>query len=263
MFEAIEDKKQLAFKELILDFQKRAEELSLTELIDLILDKSGMKLELESDKSLESELRLDNLMEFKSITASFEEATGSVNLEDFLSEVSLVADISERKEDDNVVTLMTIHSAKGLEFDVVFLVGMEENIFPSSQSLFEEGGLEEERRLCYVGITRAKKLLYITNAKRRMLYGKENFNPPSRFIDEIDKEYLDIESIKSEETKINKSDYYNEESQEFKAGDVVMHTIYGRGVVVGIEGNFITIAFAKNYGVRKLLSSYKGLKKLN
>ena len=263
MFDAIEDKKQMIFKNLILDLKEKSNDLSLTELIDLILDKSGIKLELENDKSLESELRLDNLMEFKSITASFEEQTGSVNLEDFLSEVSLVADISEHKSDGDEVTLMTIHSAKGLEFDAVFLVGMEEGLFPHSQSLFEEGGLEEERRLCYVGITRAKKRLYLTNAKRRMLYGKECFNPPSRFIDEIDKEYLDIINPSLEEPKkINKSDFYSDTNEDYKVGDVVMHQIYGRGTVVTVEDNFITIAFAKNYGIRKLLKSYKGLKKI-
>ena len=129
--------------------------------------------ELSLDMSLENELRLENLMEFKSITSNFEEREGNVSLGDFLEEISLVADVSQHKEDGEEVTLMTIHSAKGLEFTVVFLVGMEEGIFPHTNSLLEEDGLEEERRLCYVGITRAKERLYITNAKRRMLYGKD------------------------------------------------------------------------------------------
>ena len=128
-------------------------------------------------------------MEFKSITASFEERTGLINLGDFLEEISLISDMSNHKEDGDEVTLMTIHSAKGLEFDVVFLIGMEEGIFPHNISLMEDG-LEEERRLCYVGITRARDILYLTNAKRRMLYGKDTMNMPSRFIDEIDKRYL-------------------------------------------------------------------------
>ena len=263
MFDAIEDKKQLQFKNLILELKEKANDLSLTELIDLILDKSGLKSELESEKSLESELRLDNLMEFKSITASFEEQTGSVNLEDFLSEISLVADISEHKSDGNEVTLMTIHSAKGLEFDAVFLVGMEEGLFPHQQSLFEDGGLEEERRLCYVGITRAKKRLYLTNAKRRMLYGRETFNPPSRFIDEINKEYLDIVNPSLEEPKkIDKSEFYSDINGDYKPGDIVIHQIYGKGTVVGVDDSFVTIAFAKNFGIRKLLKTYKGLHKL-
>ena len=264
MFDAIEDKKQLEFKNIILELKNKANDLSLTELIDLILDKSGIKKELDADKTLESELRLDNLMEFKSITASYEEQTGSVNLEDFLSEVSLVADVSEHKSDGNEVTLMTLHSAKGLEFDAVFIVGMEEGLFPHSQSFLDASELEEERRLCYVGITRAKKRLYLTNAKRRMLYGKEIFNPPSRFIDEIDKDYLDIVNPNLDEPKkIDKTEYYSENSEDYKAGDIVFHQIYGRGTVVSVEDNFITIAFAKNYGLRKLLKTYKGLKKLN
>ena len=169
-----------------------------------------MKREYENDKTLESELRLDNLMEFKSITASFEEKTGSVNLADFLEEVSLIADMSEHKEEDDVVTLMTIHAAKGLEFDVVFLIGMEEGIFPHQNSFLEEDGLEEERRLCYVGITRARKRLYISNAKRRMLYGKDTSNPPSRFISEIDTELLDIQNERMlDQEKIKKEEMYS------------------------------------------------------
>lgn len=164
--------------------------MSLTELIDEVLERSGMKKELESSKALEDEIRLENLMEVKSITASFEERTGSANLGDFLEEVSLIADISNHTEDGDVVTLMTLHSAKGLEFPVVFLVGMEEGLFPHNMSLMENN-LEEERRLCYVGITRAKERLYLTNAKRRMLYGKENMNIPSRFISEIDEKLIE------------------------------------------------------------------------
>ncbi|MBR1416709.1 MAG: UvrD-helicase domain-containing protein [Bacilli bacterium] len=263
MFDAIEDNKQMQFKNLILKLKEKSEDLSLTELIDLILDESKMKLELEQDKSLESELRLDNLMEFKSITASFEESTGSVNLEDFLSEISLVADMSEHKSDGNDVTLMTIHSAKGLEFDVVFLVGMEEGIFPHQQSLLEDNGIEEERRLCYVGITRARKKLYLTNAKRRMLYGRECFNPPSRFIDEINKDYLDIANPSLEEPKkINKQEFYNDQPTEYRNGDIVMHQILGRGVITEVGDSLVTVAFIKG-GLRKVQKSYKGMKKIN
>lgn len=263
MFDAITEGKELAFKNLILEITKEGENLSLTELIDTILDKSGMRSELEAENTLEAELRLDNLMEFKSITATFEERTGSVNLGDFLDEVSLIADISEHKEDGDEVTLMTIHSAKGLEFKAVFLVGMEDGIFPHSNSFLEEEGLEEERRLCYVGITRAKDRLYISNAKRRMLYGKEVSNPPSRFIKEIDDSLLEIQNAAMmEKEKINVADMYNENGADFKKGDIVMHTIYGRGVVVDIQGDLVSIAFAKNYGVKKLLKNHKSLRKM-
>ena len=170
--------------------------------------------------------------------------------------------MSEHKAEDDAVTLMTIHSAKGLEFKVVFLIGMEEGIFPHSNSFIEEGGLEEERRLCYVGITRAKERLYLTNAKRRMLYGKDTMNPPSRFLTEIDSSLVETlnASIK-EEKVIDKKEMYQDGEVEFAKGEVVTHTIYGRGVVIDVDDRFVSIAFAKNYGIRKLLKNHKGIKK--
>lgn len=263
MFDAIDSGKELGFKQLILELIHDSDSLSLTELVDDILEKSGMKKELETNPTLEEELRLDNLMEFRSITASFEEQTGIVNLQDFLEEISLVADISEHKETDDVVTLMTIHSAKGLEFEVVFLVGMEEGIFPHQNSFLEQDGIEEERRLCYVGITRAKKRLYLLNARRRMLYGRETMNLPSRFLDEIDSNLLEVDqnSIKEEKT-ISKEEMYTNEDVTYTVGDVVMHTIYGRGVVVGVDKSIVTIAFHKKFGIRKLMKNHKSLKKM-
>ena len=265
MFDAISSGKELEFKNLIIDLRKMSESLSLTELIDVVLEKSGMKKELELDASLESELRLENLMEFKSITASFEERTGSVNLEDFLEEISLIADMTEHKEYDDAVTLMTIHSAKGLEFDVVFLIGMEEGIFPHANSIVEADGVEEERRLMYVGITRARDLLYLTNAKRRMLYGKESMNPPSRFIEEIDGDLLEVmnNSVKEEKPKFSKEKVYSNETIDWKSGDVVLHDTYGRGVVVGVDKMLVTVAFNNRVGIKKLMKNHKSLKKMN
>ena len=236
--------------------------MSLTELIDSILEKTGLKSELELDKSLDSELRLDNLMEFKSITASFEEKSGCVNLGDFLNEISLIADITEHKESGDEVTLMTIHSAKGLEFTVVFLIGMEEGIFPHANSLLEDDGLEEERRLCYVGITRAKEILYLTNAKRRMLYGKDTMNPPSRFIDEIKSDYIErIDTIKDEAKKIESSEMYVEGSNDdLSPGDTINHDSLGIGVVLSVDGTFIEVAFKT--GVKKLMKNHKSIKKV-
>ena len=264
MFEIISKGKELSFKELIINLTKESENLSLTELIDLILTETGIREEYEQEKTMESERRLEVLEEFKSITKSFEERTGSVSLSDFLEEISLIADVTEHKEDDDVVTLMTMHSAKGLEFEVVFLVGMEDGIFPHQNSFCEEGGLEEERRLCYVGITRAKEKLYISNAKRRTLYGKDVMNSPSRFIKEIDQNLLEIENEKMmPEEQINREElYHNEGEVEYKDGDIVMHMIYGRGVVIEVAGNFITVAFAKNYGIKKLLKNHKSIKKI-
>lgn len=263
MFDAISKGKELDFKNLILELTKDSESLSLTELIDDILEKSGMKKELEEDASLENELRLENLMEFKSITASFEERTGSVNLGDFLEEISLIADMAEHKEYEDAITLMTIHSAKGLEFDVVFLIGMEEGIFPHANSLMERDGLEEERRLMYVGITRARELLYLTNAKRRMLYGKESINPPSRFIEEIDADLLETtNSSVKEEPIFNKDKMYNDEDVSYVPGDVVLHETYGRGVVVGVDKMLVTVAFNSKIGVKKLMKNHKSLQKM-
>ncbi len=264
MFEAIQNGKEAEFKNLILELQKEALNLSLTELIDVVLDKSGMKKELEEEKTLESELRLENLMEFKSITTSYENLTGSADLGDFLAEISLVADMSEHKDETNVLTLMTLHSAKGLEFKVVFIIGMEEGIFPHSNAFLEgEEGIEEERRLCYVGFTRAKERLYLTNAKKRMLYGKTTANPPSRFLNEIDKEVMETNSLINREEKIiDKDEMYNKENVEYAKGDIVVHTIYGRGVVIDIDERFVSVAFARNFGVRKLDKQHKSLKKM-
>ena len=264
MFDAISSGKELEFKNIILELQRDALNLSLTELIDDVLDKSGLKRELENEKSLDSELRLENLMEFKSITASYEARTGSVNLNDFLEEISLIADISEHQDDDNVITLMTLHSAKGLEFPIVFIIGMEEGIFPH-QNAFLEGdqGIEEERRLCYVGFTRAKERLYLTNAKKRMLYGKTTANAPSRFISEINGDVLEtVSSSVKEEKVLNKDELYCNEDVSYNKGDIVMHTIYGKGVVIDVDDKFVSVAFAKNFGIRKLMKNHKSLKKL-
>ena len=264
MFEAISEGKELEFKELIRQLQDDALNLSLTELVDDILDKSGIKKELENEHTLDSDLRLENLMEFKSITASFEARTGSVNLGDFLDEISLIADISEHQDTEEVITLMTLHSAKGLEFKVVFIIGMEEGIFPHANAFLEgDEGIEEERRLCYVGFTRAKERLYLTNAKRRMLYGKTNTNMPSRFINEINKEVLETSNLSIKEEKvIDKNEMYTDEVVDYKTGDVVMHTIYGKGVIIGVDDKFVSVAFARNFGIRKLMKNHKGLKKL-
>ena len=262
MFDVLSSPKEMEFKNLLIELKKDSESLSLTELVDDVLEKSGMKRELELDSSLESELRLDNLMEFRSITKTYEDTTGSVDLGDFLEEISLVADISEHKNEDDVVTLMTMHSAKGLEFPIVFLVGMEEGLFPHQNSFNEEDGIEEERRLCYVAITRAKERLYISNAKSRMMYGQINRNMPSRFIEEIDSGLVEKDFPEVTEKVIHKEEMYSDDDISYNIGDVVMHTIYGRGVVVGVDKTLVTIAFSKQYGIRKLMKNHKSIKKV-
>lgn len=260
MYDALESKKELEFKDIIESIKKTSENLSLTELIDEVLDKSGMKKELEDSHLIEDETRLENLMEFKSITASYEERTGSVNLGDFLEEISLVSDQANHTEDGNVVTLMTLHSAKGLEFPVVFMVGMEEGIFPHNMSIMEDN-IEEERRLCYVGITRANEKLYLTNAKRRMLYGKDQMNVPSRFIAEIKDDLLEKNEINKEEKIIKKGEMYTKDNSDIVKGSIIDHTEYGLGAVIDVSGSLITVAF--KCGVKKLMKNHKSITKVS
>lgn len=259
LYEAIDSGKELGFKKIIEEIKKESENLSLTELVDLILDKSGMRHELESTKTIESEVRLENLEEFKSITKNFEENNGIIALDEFLDEISLVADISEHKDNIDVVTLMTIHSAKGLEFNHVFLIGLEEGLFPHNNCMGDNDELEEERRLCYVAVTRAKKTLTIVNAKRRMIYGNVNSNPPSRFVNEIDDKYLDKDEEK--EVSLFKKEEMFDDDATYSVGDKVVHKIYGEGVVVGI-GSILTIAFSHEHGIKKIMKGHKSIRKV-
>lgn len=262
MFDVISSGKELEFKKLILEMKEKSEVLSLTETIDMVLDKSGIKSELESEHTLEADIRLENLNEFKSITKTFEEESGIASLEDFLNEVSLVSDVNDQKKDNSPkVTLMTIHAVKGLEYKYVFVIGMEENIFPHVNSCEEDGGIEEERRLCYVAITRAKEKLYLVNALRRMLYGKTSVNMPSRFINEIDKDLIDAPEKKMVNMKFNKKEAFNDDNG-LKTGDNVIHDIYGPGVVVNVDKSIATIAF-KGQGIKKLMKNHKSIKKVS
>lgn len=262
MFDVISSGKELEFKKLILEMKEKSEVLSLTETIDMVLDKPGIKSELESEHTLEADIRLENLNEFKSITKTFEEESGIASLEDFLNEVSLVSDVNDQKNDNSPkVTLMTIHAVKGLEYKYVFVIGMEENIFPHVNSCEEDGGIEEERRLCYVAITRAKEKLYLVNALRRMLYGKTSVNMPSRFINEIDKDLIDAPEKKMVNMKFNKKEAFNDDNG-LKTGDNVIHDIYGPGVVVNVDKSIATIAF-KGQGIKKLMKNHKSIKKVS
>lgn len=223
-----------------------------------------MKEELVKEKTIESEIRLENLEEFKSITKNFEEKYGIISLDEFLDEISLVADVEEHKNDTDVVTLMTIHSAKGLEFDNVFIIGMEEGIFPHFNSFLDANQIEEERRLCYVAITRAKKNLWIINAKRRMIYGKDGCNPPSRFLQEIDTNDLDIsEAGTSFSNKIPDSISNFDKDATYTMGEKVYQDMYGEGIIVGIDDEFISIAFEHPYGIKKFIKGHKSIRKVD
>ena len=262
IYDAIESGKELEFKNTIEKLKSIAEDLTLTELIDKVLDASGMKKELESEQTLESEVRLENLEEFKSITKAFEEKEGLISLEDFLLEISLVSDVEEYKDDPNRISLMTVHSVKGLEFDHVFVIGMEEGLFPHMNSLMENGALEEERRLCYVAITRARDDLHLVNARRRTLFGKEQVNPVSRFISEINPDLLETnvkDEIPKKEEKIDTAEMFREEDVDYKVGDFVYHETFGTGKVVEVTNSLVTVAFPLPFGVKKLLKNRKNL----
>lgn len=254
LFEAIDSGKELLFKQTINELKEISEKSSLTELIDQILNKSGIKNELENEKSIEADIRLENLEEFKTITRNYEENKGIASLDEFLNEISLVSDVEEYRNRDDVITLMTIHSAKGLEFNNVFLIGMEEGIFPHQAAFFDNNELEEERRLCYVAITRAKEKLYIVNAKRRTLYGIDSVNPPSRFISEINKELLEPDEVKEEfKSPIKRT---IDTSIEYKAGEHVLHDTWGEGVIISVEDKILTVAFPHPNGIKKLMKGH-------
>ena len=265
IFDAIESGKELQFKNLILDINEKMKDKSFVDLIELVLDKSGLREEYELEKTIENEAKLENLEEFKSIAKNFEDYNPGATLEEFLIEISLISDVKETKDNDEVVTLMTMHAVKGLEFDIVFVTGLEEGLFPHSNSMYDEKELEEERRIFYVAITRAKKVLYLTNARSRVLFGKIQTNMPSRFIDEINEE--DIEKLFEEnkntkEIKINKKDNFNDTDLEIKAGDHVEHNAYKEGIVISVDRGVATIAFKNGIGIKKILTTYKGLKKI-
>ena len=266
MFDAIEEGKELAFKNLILELQEDVKNLGLSDFIEDVLVKTGIREEYEKDSSLESESRIESLNEFKSIALNFED-NGIYDLETFLENILLVSDAGQYKEDKDSVNLMTLHSAKGLEFKVVFIVGMEEGIFPHMRSFESLSELEEERRLCYVGITRAKIKLYLLGCLRRTLYGSTTSSMESRFIKEIDPSVLNEinkTSSKKIERKVNLNEMYNtDESVEIKQGDNVKHTIFGEGVVTKVNGDLATIAFKYGIGVKTIAINHKYLSKID
>ena len=265
IYEAISSGKELEFKNLIEKLKEMSKDLTLTELIDKVLEASGMKKELEDEKTLEAEVRLENLEEFKSITKTFEEREGLISLEDFLLEISLISDVEEYKDDPNRISLMTVHSVKGLEFDHVFVVGMEEGIFPHINSLMDNSELEEERRLCYVAITRAKDDLHLVNARRRTLFGKEQINPVSRFLGEINKDLIETnvkDELPQKEEKINTGEMFREEEVDYQVGDFVYHETFGTGKVVEVTNTLVSVAFKHPHGIKKLMKNHKKLSKV-
>ena len=300
------------FAQLITDLQKQADYLNVTELTKQVLERSGYSKALKANDNLENQTRQENLDEFLSVTQEYdkqhenedddqtdENGAGLTRLTDFLAQLALVSDQDDVDDNDPAVTLMTIHAAKGLEFPIVFMIGMEDGIFPLSRALLEEDQLEEERRLAYVGITRAKRKLYLTNSYSRMLYGRVQRNQPSRFVEEIDDSLLDFENGVSRQSDFMKTPFdkqaataktYHErrsarsgsqhsthtvakaagsngaEKVSWKTGDKVAHKKWGEGTVVAVAGSGknmeLDIAFPQQ-GVKKLLAEFAPIKKVN
>ena len=262
LFDAIDSGKELEFKKLILELIEDSKTMNLSDLIEDVLVKTGLRREYELDKSIESDTKVENLNEFKSLAVNFED-NGIYDLSTFLENIMLVSDKGQYAEDDNNVNIMTLHSAKGLEFNIVFILGMEEGIFPHSRSFESAKELEEERRLCYVGITRAKKKLYLLSARVRTLYGRTSGTIESRFIKEIDSSLINIknESVKKNENKKVGNMYSDKSVDGLKAGDTVVHTIFGEGVIVKISGGIATIAFKYGVGIKSIAANHKYLSK--
>ena len=262
LFDAIDSGKELEFKKLILELIEDSKTMNLSDLIEDVLVKTGLRREYELDKSIESDTKVENLNEFKSLAVNFED-NGIYDLSTFLENIMLVSDKGQYTEDDNNVNIMTLHSAKGLEFNIVFILGMEEGIFPHSRSFESAKELEEERRLCYVGITRAKKKLYLLSARTRTLYGRTSGTIESRFIKEIDSSLMNIknESVKKNENKKVGNMYSDKSVDGLKAGDTVVHTIFGEGVIVKISGGIATIAFKYGVGIKSIAANHKYLSK--
>ena len=213
------------FANLILDLRDRLDDYSVTELVELVLKKTGYSAALAAQATLESQARIENIEEFLSVTKNFDEnldnpadETGLDKLSRFLNDLALIADTDDGDTESSEVTLMTLHAAKGLEFPVVFLVGMEENVFPLSRASEDEDELEEERRLAYVGITRAEKILYLTNANSRLLYGRTNYNQPTRFLREISSDLLNYQGLARPANSSFKVSYTNSDTSKFGQG---------------------------------------------
>lgn len=282
-----------SFGEMVQEVTQMIPYLTVTELTKEVLDRSGYLEDLKIQNTLEAQARIENLEEFLTVTQEFDKQFEQQNGEDadapeekltvFLNDLALVSDIDNLEEDASQVTLMTLHAAKGLEFPVVFLIGLEEGVFPLSRALMEESELEEERRLAYVGITRAEEALYLTNAFSRTLYGRTQYNRPSRFVEEIDQELLEIEgmrptpkktpvfakktaySYKQPETAVVSSkSATGGEKNSWKPGDKVKHKKWGLGTVVRVSGTSkdleLDVAFPSQ-GVKRLLAAFAPIEK--
>ena len=246
-------------------FRQRIEDSALPELIDGLLKRLDYYSHL-SDGTPQGESRIENVKELISVAQTYQD----LGLDGFLEEVSLVSDIDTSDSSGNAVTLMTLHAAKGLEFPVVFMVGLEESIFPHSRALYDQSEMEEERRLCYVGMTRAKQELYLAHATSRLLYGGMQHNPPSRFLSEIDAK-LQVDSVgygglweNTYDHDFGRSSKASDEPRyvpEIDEGDSVKHAVFGEGTVMEVDGDNVMVYF-KGKGAKKLNIGFAPLEKL-
>lgn len=281
-------KKLTDFYNFICSLKKRAESLQVHELIAAVAEETGYKAELEADGTDDAMMRIENIDEFTAKAVEFEKTTEDATLSAFLEEIALVADIDSYNENDDAVVLMTLHSAKGLEFPYVFMVGMEEGLFPGSRAISsgDPNDMEEERRLCYVGITRARKELFLTYALHRMQHGQIQYNAPSRFLAELPPELLDNRFKKPQNDPIKHwsfspaggmkrniiSNLYKSELSkptnveiDFKVGDKVRAPKYGIGDVKDIKSAGadyeVTVLFTGK-GAKKFMAGLSKLKKV-
>ena len=249
---------------LLQSLQAGALELEVSELVERVLDRSGYIATLEAERTIEAQGRIENLQELVGVAQEYGAGAGDASLSAFLQEISLVSDQDTIDAEQSLVTLMTLHNAKGLEFRSVSMIGMEEGIFPHSRSI-EEGGLEEERRLCYVGMTRARERLTFTHASARSLYGNRSYNLPSRFLDELPagevaRDRLRPASWGGYGAPASSGVAPKETLPDLETGDSVRHGTLGEGVVTRVEpGGVVTVRFAGDGGERRLMLEYAPL----
>src|SRR5919202_571717 len=253
-----------AFRTTIQSLQAGALELPVPELVERVLERTGYLEALEAERTVEAQGRIENLQELVGVAREYQETAEEPSLSSFLQEISLYSDQDAMRGEQSLVTLMTLHNAKGLEFRVVFLIGMEEGIFPHSRSI-EEQMLEEERRLCYVGMTRAKERLVLTHAVARSLYGLRDFKLPSRFLDELPAEGVERERLTPASWASTAPAVVSprEDVPLLSTGDSVRHGTLGEGVVTRIEpGGVVTARFADDGSERRLMLDYAPLEKI-
>ncbi|MDD3654288.1 MAG: DNA helicase PcrA [Desulfotomaculaceae bacterium] len=273
---------------LLQELSKQSEAIAVSDLMQKVIDETGYSRELLEENTVESRTRLENLNEFLAAASEFDRTAEENTLRTFLENIALVSDLDQYEQKDERVTLMTLHSAKGLEFPVVFLIGMEEGVFPHSRALNSPEELEEERRLCYVGITRAREKLYLTHCWKRNTYGAPHYYPPSRFLDEIPPHLLNMKERVAGKDRIIKAaqasrtpegasadrNTYPEAdagqqrpaAEQLLLGDKVKHGKWGVGVIVGVQGTGDDLTYKVAFpqlGIKDLLARYARLERAN